>query len=303
MGTPQFAVPTLDQLRTAGYTVAGVITATDKLGGRGGKKRIVSPVKQYALEHGLQILQPKNLKSPLFLEELRSLEADLQVVVAFRMLPELVWAMPPRGTINLHASLLPKYRGAAPINWAIINGETETGLTTFFIQKEIDTGNLLLQEKLSIGMNETAGDVHDRMKYTGANLMVRTVEGVLDGSITPAVQDHSQATKAPKIFHDMCKIDFSRESVEVHNFIRGLSPHPGAWTRLDGQQLKILKAQPVKEETGADPGSIIIRDRKQMLIATTEGAVEVLDLQLQGKKRMDIRNFLNGYSPQVLSVS
>ncbi|MDH3649927.1 MAG: methionyl-tRNA formyltransferase [Saprospiraceae bacterium] len=302
MGTPDFAVPTLDLLVLAGFDLVGVVTATDKWGGRGGKKRIVSAVKSYAHAKGIKVLQPKNLKARSFQEELQSLQPDLQVVVAFRMLPEVVWSLPPLGTINLHASLLPKYRGAAPINWAIINGEVKTGLTTFFIQKEIDTGNLLLQDSLEIGPEETAGELHDRMKVVGARLVLGTVEGVVAGTIEPIAQDHSLATKAPKIYHSMCRIDFTKSSAQVHNFIRGMSPYPGAWTILDGLELKILRATTLVNIAVTKPGHVHIVGRKSMLIATADGFIAVKELQMQGKKRMDVRSFLNGYTPAATSV-
>ena len=305
MGTPEFAVPSLDILLKNGYEVVGVVTATDKPGGRGGKRLIQSAVKKYAIEKGLKVLQPPRLKAPEFLEELSALKADLQVVVAFRMLPEVVWNMPPLGTFNLHASLLPKYRGAAPINWAIIKGEKETGLTTFFIKHEIDTGDLLFQEKLSIGENETAGELHDRMMIKGAELVLKTVKAIESGNYELKRQDESLVCHAPKIFHENCQIDFSQSTQDVHNFIRGLSPYPGAWTKVevnhpsDGKQqleLKIFRTEKEPAEHGFAPGILLSENRKKFKIACSDGFVNVLELQLAGRKRMDAAAFLNGYA-------
>ncbi len=304
MGTPEFAVPSLDILVRNGYEVVGVVTATDKPGGRGGKKLIRSAVKRYALKQGLKVLQPPRLKAPEFLEELKSLDADLQVVVAFRMLPEVVWDMPPLGTFNLHASLLPKYRGAAPINWAIIKGEKETGLTTFFIKHRIDTGDLLFQERIPIGENETAGELHDRMMLKGAGLVLKTVKAIESGNYELKKQDESLVCHAPKIFHDTCEIDFNKSTLEVHNFIRGLSPWPGAWTKVEvdqpseGKQLLELKIFRTEKEIGDhdfEPGTMVSGNRKKLKIATGDGFVRVLELQLAGRKRMDAAAFLNGY--------
>ncbi len=234
MGTPDFAVPSLDILVKSGHEVVAVVTSTDKLGGRGGKQILQSPIKKYAEANIIPVLQPPNLKSPAFIEELKSYNADLQVVVAFRMLPELVWSMPKLGTFNLHGSLLPKYRGAAPINWAVINGETETGVTTFFIKHEIDTGDLLFQEAIPIGENETAGEVHDRMMLVGADLVLKTVNAIQNDKYKLSKQDESKVCKAPKIYHETCEIDFNQPVKKVHDFIRGLSPYPGAWTLIGG---------------------------------------------------------------------
>ncbi|MEM6771401.1 MAG: methionyl-tRNA formyltransferase, partial [Bacteroidota bacterium] len=233
MGTPDFAVPSLEILIAAGYPVVGVITATDKMGGRGGKVLLESAVKKCAVKHGIPVLQPRNLKAADFQEALRSLRADLQIVVAFRMLPETVWAMPPLGTFNLHGSLLPKYRGAAPINWAVIKGEAETGCTTFFLKKEIDTGDVLLQHRMPVGPNDTAGDVHDRMMLAGAELVLATVQLIQTNNYTLQPQDDGLATPAPKLHRETCRIDFGLPASEVHNFVRGLSPWPAAWTTLE----------------------------------------------------------------------
>ncbi|MCB0643653.1 MAG: methionyl-tRNA formyltransferase [Phaeodactylibacter sp.] len=296
MGTPDFAVPALRILVENGHEVVGVVTATDKYGGRGNKQLIESAVKKYAVAQNLPVLQPKNLKAPEFVEALRALRADLQVVVAFRMLPEIVWDMPRIGTFNLHGSLLPKYRGAAPINWAVINGETETGVTTFFIRHEIDTGDVLLQRKLLIGPDETAGDVHDRMMLLGAQTVLDTVDLIKSGNYTLHQQDDSQATKAPKIFFETCEIDFNQSAFAVHNFVRGLSPYPAAWTTLDEQVLKLYRTKVDPSPAKEAPGTFVSDNRKFLKIATADGYLEVLELQLQGRKRMRIQDFLNGYS-------
>ena len=238
MGTPDFAVASLDILVQNGYDIAAVITAPDRLGGRGMKQIIESPVKKYAVEHNIRILQPEKLRNEDFLKELKELNAELQIVVAFRMLPEVVWNMPPLGTFNLHASLLPKYRGAAPINWAIINGEKTTGCTTFFLTHEIDTGNILLQNEISIDEQDTAGSLHDKLMTTGANLVLQTVRGIESQSITPFPQT-GEPSLAPKIFYDTCRIDWNTSVDKAYDFIRGLSPYPGAWTTVNGVQLKI----------------------------------------------------------------
>lgn len=295
MGTPDFAVPSLAILLENGYDVVGVVTATDKMGGRGNKKLIESAVKKYAQSKGLKVLQPKNLKAPEFAEELKSLEADLQIVVAFRMLPVVVWDMPPIGTFNLHGSLLPKYRGAAPINWAVINGEKETGVTTFFLKHEIDTGDLLIQEKLSIGENETAGNIHDRMMELGAATVLKTVQLIEKGDYTLHPQNSELATKAPKIHHETCEIDFNQSTEAVHNFIRGMSPYPAAWTTLDDKNFKVLKTTKEVEEHDKSPGQFFTDNKHWLKISTRDGFVQVHELQLQGKRRMNVKDFLNGY--------
>jgi methionyl-tRNA formyltransferase len=240
------------------------------------------------------VLQPEKLKNPEFLEALKALNADLQVVVAFRMLPEVVWNMPRLGTMNLHGSLLPKYRGAAPINWAIINGETTTGVTTFLLQHAIDTGDVLFQETIPISENETAGELHDRMMLTGAQLVLRSVQAIEAGTATPVPQPDAAATHAPKIFTETCRIDFSLPTARVHNFIRGLSPYPGAWTMLDDKTLKILRT--VKEEGPAtEPGQFFSDGKNWLKISTADGYVRVLELQLEGKRRVETKDFLNGY--------
>lgn len=305
MGTPDFAVPSLEILIENGYDVVAVVTATDKLGGRGGKQLLESAVKKSAVSRGIPVLQPKNLKSPEFVEVLKGYRPDLQVVVAFRMLPEIVWSMPTIGTFNLHGSLLPKYRGAAPINWAVIRGERETGVTTFFIKHEIDTGDILFQKKLPIGENETAGELHDRMMQLGARLVLETVQAIEKGAYTLQKQDDSRVSSAPKIFHESCEIDFSKNTEEVHNFIRGLTPYPGAWARLhwsgdsgqdryEGEEVKILKARKRLEEHTYAPGDFVTDGKKSLLAATSDGFVEILEIQAPGRRRMDAISFLNG---------
>lgn len=300
MGTPEFAVASLDALIKAGCNIVGVITAPDKAAGRGMQLQ-QSAVKKYAVEKGLHILQPEKLKDPEFLEQLRSLNADLQVVVAFRMLPEAVWNMPPMGSVNLHGSLLPQYRGAAPINWAVINGEKETGVTTFKLKHEIDTGDILLQRSFPIGENETAGEVHDRMKEIGAELLVKTVKGLAEGSLTEVPQNLKPQTSnpelkhAPKLFTETCRIDFYKPLAEVHNLIRGLSPFPGAFTSFNGKMLKIYRTEKEPGNTRSSPGNFETDKKTFLKFACTDGYVLVKELQLEGKKKMNTEDFLRGY--------
>ncbi len=296
MGTPEFAVPSLKVLVDHGYRIAGVVSTPDKHGGRGGKKLLESPVKRYALENDLPLLQPPNLKAPEFIEELKALEANLQVVVAFRMLPRIVWEMPRYGTFNLHGSLLPKYRGAAPINWAIINGENQTGVTSFFLQHEIDTGNIIFQETIPILSNDTAGTLHDRMMEVAARVVLKTVQAIEKGDPPVQAQEESKASKAPKIFSEDCRINFDQPIEKVRNFIRGLSPYPTAWTILDGKKLKLFETVAYPGKVDHAPGVLISGDRDKMKIACKDGYLEVLDLQLQGRKRMKTKDFLNGYT-------
>ncbi len=295
MGTPDFAVPTLDALVENGYNVVGVITATDKMGGRGGKKVLQSAVKRYAVEKGLKVLQPKNLKNPEFVEELRSLKADLQVVVAFRMLPVVVWDMPPIGTINLHGSLLPKYRGAAPIHWAVMNGEQETGVTTFFLQHAIDTGDILMSESLPIGENDTTGMVHDKMMELGAKVVLKSVQTIEKGDYKLKPQDNSQVSKAPKLFHESCEINFNQPTALVHNFIRGLSPFPAAWTTIDDTELKIFLSEKEIIEHQHTAGQLVTDAKSFMKFATKDGFIHALEVKLAGKRKMAVKDFLNGY--------
>ena len=295
MGTPEFAVASLDAILSAGYNVVAVITAPDKPAGRG-MQLSVSAVKKYALEKGLPLLQPEKLKNPAFLEELRALKADLQIVVAFRMLPEAVWDMPPMGTINLHGSLLPQYRGAAPINWAVINGEAVTGVTTFKLRHAIDTGNILLQESFPIGDNETAGEVHDRMKMIGARALVRTIDGLVAGHLRETPQENpSDAKHAPKLTTETCRIDWNRPAREIHNLVRGLSPFPAAFTTLDGKMLKIFRSDIEKETPTAPAGTHDTDGKTWLRWATPDGYVRATELQLEGKKKMAITDFLRGY--------
>ena len=307
MGTPDFAVESLRVLVEGGYRVVGVVTMPDKPMNRHGSVLQPSPVKQYAVSKNLPVLQPEKLKNEIFLAELRALQADLQIVVAFRMLPEVVWNMPRFGTFNLHASLLPQYRGAAPINWAIIHGETETGVTTFFLTHEIDTGKIILQRKLPITETDDAGIIHDTLMKMGAGLVTETVDLLIekDGYID-AVSQQTLITRmeelrpAPKIFIETCRIDWRQPAVRVFNFIRGLSPYPGAWTEIINPaggiatSLKIFSSQ--KREVSHDyPPGIIHTDGKSFLdVAVTDGFIRILSLQLAGKKRMSVKDFLNG---------
>ena len=299
MGTPEFAVASLDALVQSGFNVVGVVTAPDKPAGRGMKLQ-QSAVKKYAEEKGLTVLQPEKLRKPDFLTELKNLQADLQVVVAFRMLPEVVWNMPTSGTINVHASLLPQYRGAAPINWAIINGEKESGVTTFKLKHEIDTGGILLQEKVAIWEQDTAGTLHDKLKESGAHLLVKTVQGLADGTITEKPQetlftDNTLLKHAPKIFTETCKIDWSKSVEEVYNLIRGLSPYPAAYTKLGEKTLKIFWAEKEKTPTTVQAGEWETDKKTYLKYAGADGYLLLKDVQLEGKKRLTIEEFLRGY--------
>ncbi len=293
MGTPEFAVPTLEILYKNGYDIAAVITATDKYGGRNGKKLIESAVKKFAQAHDIPVLQPKNLKDPDFVAHLRKLKADLQVVVAFRMLPEVVWDMPLHGTLNLHGSLLPKYRGAAPINWAIINGETESGVTTFKLKHVIDTGDMYFQAKVIIDDTMTAGALHDTLMPIGANLVLQTVKAIETGAIM-AQEQTGEPTHAPKIFHQTCQIDFNALTGKVHNFIRGLSPYPTAWTTYQEKKLKIFLTEKEIGNNKEAPGTFVTDRKSFFKVATQDGYIHLLEVQSQGRKRMKIRDFLNG---------
>ncbi|MGV3685141.1 MAG: methionyl-tRNA formyltransferase [Daejeonella sp.] len=294
MGTPDFAVASLKALLDNGIEIVGVVTAPDKPAGRG-QKINESAVKKYAVEQRLKVLQPVKLKDPAFLNELRSLNADLQVIVAFRMLPEVVWNMPPKGTINLHASLLPQYRGAAPINWAIINGENESGVSTFFLKQEIDTGDLLFAERVAINESDTAGDLHDKLMATGAQLLVRTVKAISNGGYTEAPQPSLPELKiAPKIFKDDCLVNWDQPVESVYNFIRGLSPYPTAFTPLHDKSLKIFSAVPEKSDPDLQPGAYITDNKTFLKFACNDGFISVKDLQLEGKKRMKVDEFLRG---------
>ncbi|UPK68875.1 methionyl-tRNA formyltransferase [Chitinophaga filiformis] len=296
MGTPDFAVASLDILVQNGYNVVGVITAPDKPAGRGLQLQ-QSAVKQYAVSKGLRVLQPEKLKNPEFLEELRSLKADLQVVVAFRMLPEVVWDMPALGTINVHASLLPNYRGAAPINWAIINGEKQSGVTTFKLQHEIDTGDILFSQSVDIRDDETAGELHDDLMATGAGLLLKTVQALASGNAKGTPQAHIKAEDikhAPKIFKEDCQIKWEQPVEQIYNLVRGLSPYPAAWTMLNGKGLKIFKATREHATPVVAPGQVVSDNKTYLKIAAADGYLSLLEIQLEGKKRMDIEAFLRG---------
>jgi len=305
MGTPDFAVESLKALVEMDYNVVGVITAPDKPAGRG-RQLSESAVKQYATQHSLRILQPEKLKNPEFIDELESLKADLQIVVAFRMLPEIVWNMPPMGTFNLHGSLLPQYRGAAPLNWAVINGETETGVTTFLLSHEIDTGRIMFQEKIEIAENDTVGDLHDRLMIIGANLVIKTVDALAGGNVEAIDQEHlidnpDRIKHAPKIFKDDCRIDWTKDTESVRNLIRGLSPYPAAWTELEhpgkGEILtaKIFAATRDNSSLPAASGTLQTDGKKFLKIACPDGWLSITDIQLSGKKRMKTDELLRGF--------
>lgn len=294
MGTPEFAVPCLEGLLQEKYNIVGVITAPDRPAGRGKKIRF-SAVKRYALAKNLNILQPTNLKNKDFQEDLRKLNADIQVVVAFRMLPEDVWNMPALGSINLHASLLPNYRGAAPINWAIINGEKETGVSTFFLQHEIDTGKIIFQEKIEIKKDDYLDIIYIKLMKLGAKLIVKTINAVNQGNYPQIAQDHITEIKhAPKIFKESCEINWNDDVISIYNLIRGLSPYPVAWTKLKNKTLKIFKANPITAKHSKNIGDIEI-SKETLSYYTKNGYLKITELQLEGKKRMKTSDFLKGY--------
>ncbi|MCX3266840.1 methionyl-tRNA formyltransferase [Pedobacter agri] len=294
MGTPDFAVASLDALVQANFDVVAVITAPDKPAGRG-QKMNESAVKKYAIEKNIPVLQPEKLKNPEFLEQLKAYQADLQVVVAFRMLPEVVWNMPPKGTINLHGSLLPQYRGAAPINHAVINGEKESGVTTFFLTHEIDTGAIIQSASTPISDEETAGDLHDKLMHIGAELLVKTVTAIEKGDYTEQPQPQNDVLKhAPKIFKDDCKINWNNSSQQIFNLIRGLSPYPTAFTLLNDKTLKIFKAELEDKEPAIVAGGFLTDGKTYLKFATKDGFIKLLDIQYEGKKRMAIEDFLRG---------
>jgi methionyl-tRNA formyltransferase len=297
MGTPEFAVGILDTILKNNYEVVGVITAADKPAGRGQKVKY-SAVKEYALEHNLKLLQPVNLKDESFLAELEALHANLQIVVAFRMLPKVVWAMPEFGTFNLHASLLPNYRGAAPINWAIINGETKTGVTTFFIDDKIDTGAMILSAETRIDADENAGELHDRLMELGSSTVIDTLKLIEKGNVATHIQsDNEEIKTAYKLNKDNCKIDWTKSAAEIHNLIRGLSPYPAAWTFIKDKDqewnVKIYKATVILASHNETPGAITAT-KKELRIAVHNGYIEVLELQFPGKKKMQVKELLNG---------
>lgn len=302
MGTPDFAVPTLRKIHHSNYPVKAVITATDKPAGRG-RNVLASPVKHYAQSAGIPIWQPQSLKDPEFIKQIRELGADIFIVVAFRILPEEIWSIPPLGTINLHASLLPQYRGAAPINWALINGETTTGITTFLIEKQVDTGMVLLQESVNLSNNMTAGKLHDILMEQGAELVMETIRGLQNNSISPTRQpdtDSLHLKPAPKLSRETGKINWDLKAEQIHNLIRGLSPIPGAWTHFhlgDGTHIttKIQLSEVVQEDNWGQPGDIITEKNKQLFIQTGEGTLRILKLQPSGKKSMSTVDFLRGF--------
>lgn len=306
MGTPDFAVESLKCLVDGGYNVVGVVTMPDKPMGRHGSVLQPSPVKQYAVEKGLRVLQPEKLKDPAFVDELRSLNADLQIVVAFRMLPEVVWNMPRLGTFNLHASLLPQYRGAAPINWAVINGDKETGITTFFLKHEIDTGRVIQQVKVPIEDTDNVGDVHDKLMLLGGKLVTETVDNIIAGTITAVEQDEMLAEgevlrPAPKIFHDTCRIDWQGKTVkQIYDFIRGLSPYPAAWTELQNGDktinVKVYEAVKISGDSSAwQIGTILSDDKSEIKVAVQDGFIGIKTLQVAGKKKMQVVDFMRGF--------
>lgn len=303
MGTPEFAATSLRALVEGGYDIVGVVTMPDKPAGRGHKLQ-ASPVKQYALEQGLPVMQPEKLKDPAFVSALRSLKADLQIVVAFRMLPEVVWSMPPRGTFNLHASLLPQYRGAAPINWAIINGETRTGITTFFLKHEIDTGEIIDQVETPILDTDNFETVYDRLAELGARLVTKTVDAIIDGTVKTVPQDEiapgTELLPAPKIFKETCRIDWTMPAKRIHDLVRGLSPSPAAWTELheDGKdpvQVKVAQTTFELSEHGLPCGTIVTDNKHHLKVAAADGYVELLTIQFPGKKRMKAEEVLCGH--------
>ena len=303
MGTPDFAVEGLKALVEGGYNIVGVVTMPDKPMGRHQDTLQPSPVKVYAQEHGLKIMQPVTLKDPEFVEELRSLRADLQIVVAFRMLPEIVWSMPKYGTFNAHASLLPKYRGAAPINWAVINGETETGITTFLLKHEIDTGDIIDQVRIPIADTDNVEIVHDKLMELSGKLVTKTVDSIIDGTFTTTPQDEwlkdgakeDSFAPAPKIFRETCRIDWNQPTKRIYDFIRGLSPYPAAWTTLNGKAVKIYETEKEFTAHNLQFGTIISDGKSTFKVATHDGYINVKVLQLEGKKRMPVADLLRGF--------
>ena len=303
MGTPDFAVEGLKALVEGGYNIVGVVTMPDKPMGRHQDTLQPSPVKVYAQEHGLKIMQPVKLKDPEFVEELRSLRADLQIVVAFRMLPEIVWSMPKYGTFNAHASLLPKYRGAAPINWAVINGETETGITTFLLKHEIDTGDIIDQVRIPIADTDNVEIVHDKLMELSGKLVTKTVDSIIDGTFTTTPQDEwlkdgakeDSFAPAPKIFRETCRIDWNQPTKRIYDFIRGLSPYPAAWTTLNSKAVKIYETEKEFTAHNLKIGTIISDGKSTFKVATHDGYINVKVLQLEGKKRMPVADLLRGF--------
>jgi methionyl-tRNA formyltransferase len=293
LGTAEFGIPSLKILLDNQYTVVAVVTNPDKPAGRG-RQLSCSPIKEFASQHSFQILQPESLRDVAFIQQLKLLQPDLLVVVAFRILPPEVFTTARLGAFNLHASLLPKYRGAAPIQWAIINGEKETGVTTFLLEEKVDTGNVVLQARIPIGENDTAGEIHDKLSEIGAEIVLHTVRLIESGKAVPKPQDPAAASRAPKIFKDDCRIDWDRTAVEVHNHIRGLSPRPGAFTMHQGNTIKMYRSRILKDSKATRPGEILQADR-QLVVSTKDGAVEIFELQQEGKSKMPAEAFLRGY--------
>lgn len=300
-GTPEFAVCSLKRILDDGYEVAAVVTMPDKESGRG-RKISQSDVKKFAVENGLRVLQPEKLKSPEFIEELRKINADLFIVIAFRMLPEVVWSMPRLGTFNLHGSLLPKYRGAAPINRAIMNGEKETGVTTFFLKHEIDTGDMIQQRKIEILDEDNAGTIHDKLMELGAEMVSQTISAITDGTLETFPQPEGEFIPAPKIFKEDCRIDWAQDSVYIHNLVRGLSPYPATFSTLvleNGREMdvKIFRTALCHRNSDSRPGQIIVENRR-MFVKTADAMLEVLEIQPSGKRPMEVHDFLLGYKPE-----
>ena len=296
MGTPDFAVPSLEILLKNNYTVAAVVTAPDKPRGRG-QQVSFTPVKEFAVKHSIPVLQPASLKDPQFISELSALKADLFIVVAFRILPKDVYTIPLNGSFNLHASLLPKYRGAAPINWAIINGEHESGVTTFFLQDKVDTGNIIMQRRVLITDEMNAGELHDALSAIGATTVLETVRMIESGTAAPLKQDDSLASPAPKLFKENTRINWNQPSEKIHNFIRGLSPYPAAWTHHNQKMIKIFKTSPGQSSQRSDSsaGAVFV-EGKQLFVKTADGVIQILELQQEGKKRLSTDEFLRGYT-------
>lgn len=298
-GTPEFARESLRRITEQGYNVVGVVTMPDKPAGRG-HKLLQSPVKEFALEHNLELMQPVSLKAPEFVDKLRSLGADLFIVIAFRMLPEVVWQMPPRGTFNLHASLLPRYRGAAPINWAVINGDTKTGVTTFFLKHEIDTGDIIDQIAVDILPEENVGDVYDKLMDLGASLTIKTIDGIINGTLKPVSQDclvkDVEPTPAPKIFKETCRISWNQPAVKVHNLVRGLSPYPAAWfVMTDGEnEISVKLFETSVDEATSQPAGTLLVTKNKLMVACGDKWLEIKQLQAAGKRRMTAAEFMRG---------
>lgn len=302
MGTPEFAIPSLRILVDHGYQVVAVVTAPDRPSGRG-QQLTPSPVKEFAVSKNLLVLQPEKLRDPEFLEALAATKPNLAIVVAFRMLPEVVWSMPTRGTLNLHAALLPDYRGAAPLNWALINGETKTGATTFFIDQQIDTGAILLRTELEIPHEWNAGDLHDAMMERGAELVLKTVKAIESNEVKPLPQDEKAFLHpAPKIFKEDCRIDWTKPASQLYNFTRGLSPYPTAWTMLNGKVLKVFKVSEGNEPIEGKPGTLKLSGKNELWVACGQGSLRIDSLQIEGKKRMDTAAFLLGQREELTHV-